>query len=228
MHPVIRIISVVLTIAFLAHPVPGVLLFVATLLLVYATRQESVKIQDLVRYLRGLRWLLITILILYLWMTPGMPIFESEYIPSYLVPSQEGLQIALQRIISLILIVCMVVLFIMNIARAELLAGLCWLTKPLRIFRLDNERLSLRLTLVLDLVPEARATVSGSVKELLQTKPGIQRFSQVFAGMYQQALLRAAETEMSDISIPVLPAPRIWQWLFPAGLVIVFIFLGRW
>jgi hypothetical protein len=227
MHPVIRIISVVLTIAFLAHPDPGVLLFVTAMLLIYAIRQDSVTIPDLLRYLRGLRWLLATILVLYLWMTPGMPLFESEYIPSYLVPSVEGLQIALQRVISLLLIVCMVVLLLMNIAREELLAALCWLTKPLNALRLDSERLSLRLTLVLDLVPEARTVVSGAIQELLQQKPGIKIFSQVFSSMYQQILLRAAETEVGDTVIPTLSAPRAIQWLIPAVLVLVYISLGR-
>jgi energy-coupling factor transport system permease protein len=227
MHPVIRIISVLVTIAFLAHPEPGVLLFVTSILLLYALSQDSIKLGELVHYIRSLRWLLITIVILYMWMTPGMPLFESEYVSPYLVPSIEGLQIALQRVISLLLIVCMVVLLIVNMIREELLAALCWLTRPLQIFRLDYERLSLRLMLVLDIVPEAKTMVSSSIHELLKEKPGIRKFSHVFSSVYKQVLIRAEQTEPRNIEIPEISAPRAIQWLMPAGLIIVFILLNR-
>jgi energy-coupling factor transport system permease protein len=225
MHPAIRIISVVITIVFLAHPEPGVLLFVAAMVLALLLVKRGMHFHSLLRYIRGLRWLLLAILVLYLWMTPGMPLFDTTLLPHYLVPSREGLIIALQRVASLLLIVSLVALLLLHTAREDLLAALCWLTRPLRVLKLDNERLSLRLILVLELVPAAKNLVTAAMRVLAQTRPGMDNFSRVFSNLYRQVLAQADTSGTRDVVIPVLPAPTLWQWLLPACLVVIFVTL---
>jgi energy-coupling factor transport system permease protein len=100
--------------------------------------------------LRRLRWLLLSIAILYLWFTPGAALIPQL---GSLSPSRPGLMLGALRILSLLVIVSYCVFLLRLTPVSQLIVGLQSLLKPAGRFGFETSRLAVRLGLVLDYVP---------------------------------------------------------------------------
>lgn len=108
------------------------------------------------RLVRRVRLLLLAIVILFAWFTPGEALLVDW---PRLGPTREGAALAALHAGRLLAVVCAVALLLERLSLERLVAGLHALARPLRLIGVPPERLALRLLLVLRLVeatPRAR------------------------------------------------------------------------
>lgn len=99
---------------------------------------------------RRSRWLLLTLLILFGWLTPGTPL------PGVPGASQEGLLLAAENLGRLLLALSVVAMLLTALTPAELVAGLRSLLAPLSLLGISRDRIAVRLALTLAEVEAAR------------------------------------------------------------------------
>ncbi|MDR1424666.1 MAG: energy-coupling factor transporter transmembrane protein EcfT [Azoarcus sp.] len=107
------------------------------------------------RLVKRVRILLLAILVLFAWSTPGEAIFIDW---PRLSPSREGVLYALVHGGRLLAVVCWVAILLARMSADRLVGGLYALARPLAVVGVSAERVALRLLLVLRYVDEARAS----------------------------------------------------------------------
>jgi energy-coupling factor transporter transmembrane protein EcfT len=107
------------------------------------------------RLLMRVRVLLLAILALFAWFTPGEAVLMDW---PRLSPSREGLLLALAHAGRLLAVVCWVAILLARMSTDRLVSGLYTLARPFGVFGLSAERLALRLLLVLRYVEAARGS----------------------------------------------------------------------
>lgn len=147
------------------HPFVKILCFVLILLLTNTLSDEwliclcmalcfmavCLNKYNFLRVLRRMRWLFISLLIIYAFTTPG------EYIPEFLAyssPTYEGCVLGLMQIAKLLIALASLSLLFSSSSKQDLIAGLYMLLTPLKLLGLNAERFSARLLLTLDYVEE--------------------------------------------------------------------------
>jgi energy-coupling factor transporter transmembrane protein EcfT len=98
------------------------------------------------RLLRRIRFLLLAILILFAWMTPGQAFFP---LWTFLGPTREGLLLAVDHGLRLVGVVALVALLLGRGGRDFVVSGLYALMAPCALIGLSRDRLAVRLLLVL-------------------------------------------------------------------------------
>lgn len=106
--------------------------------------------------LRRSRWLLLTMLVLFGWLTPGTPL------PSIPGASQEGLLLAAASIARLLIALATVALILKVLSAPELVAGMRSLLAPLALLNISRDRIAVRLALTLNEVESSR---NGETRE---------------------------------------------------------------
>jgi len=220
MHPVIRVVSFLVFCVALARPDPGQLIVAVLLIggLLFTLTLAQVR-QTLVM-VRRLRWLLLSILVIYGWFTPGVPL--DLPLPEYLLPTRAGLEEGAPRVLTLILILLAAGILLVSTSRQQLIAALYWLLSPLRHLRWPPERLAIRLALTLDYV-----TRQASLWQIPPTTPAtrgirgrITHIAQHLAGLLPQLFEQAEQPSTREVTLDILPPPSVRQWGWPVLLVI--------
>ena len=98
------------------------------------------------RLVRRIRFLLLAILILFAWMTPGQAFFPQWTTAG---PTREGLLLATDHGLRLVGVVALVALLLGRGGRDFVVSGLYALMAPCRLIGLSRDRLAVRLLLVL-------------------------------------------------------------------------------
>lgn len=140
----------------------GSILFLWAVMAVFAQRSEGWSLGALavasltvalvcaraqcVRLLARIRVLLLAILVLFAWFTPGEAVLMDWPRAS---PSREGLLLALTHCSRLVALVCWVAILLGRMPVDRLVSGLYALARPCGVFGLSAERIALRLLLVL-------------------------------------------------------------------------------
>ena len=208
MHPAIRIVNCLLLIMMLASGIPlafFISLGVTLLLLAWRYRQDSLP--DITAAWR-LRWLFASILVLYILFPP---IAEVGWLAALAAAFLEaGLRIG-----ALIAIVMLVQTLFAMTERQHVIAGLLWLLKPLTVIGIPVERFTLRLMLVMEVVPQAQALLKQQDRNENVADGRIARAGKRLTSAYAR-VIEAAEREPHDmIDVPVLPPPLLHEWLSP-------------
>jgi energy-coupling factor transport system permease protein len=214
-HPIIRIAIFFVAAAFLATGQYSVMLFIAIALLVILARAPAAAWRAPITLLRRLRWLLISMLAVYGWFTPGTALWPALGMAA---PTLEGLSEGLLRATALLLIALAAQLLITSIARPQLLAALYWFAQPLRLLGLSRERLALRLVLTLDAVPRLADVLTPRLYEGLSGNV-VTRFGQIAARAFQGALQNAEQQANSPVEIATTTRPPLHQWFYPVILI---------
>jgi hypothetical protein len=162
LHPTIRIIYLLaLAVAvYVATPMMLVVLIaVLSALLLYCRAENFLKL------LRRMRWLLLFLMIIYAFNTPG------EYLrqwPFDIAPTYEGLHSGLLQIARIVIMLAGVALLLKTTSRDNLMAGFFLLLYPLKWIKLHPERLAVRLWLTLHYVEEAppAKSIAGFLQSL--------------------------------------------------------------
>ncbi|MCI0505375.1 MAG: energy-coupling factor transporter transmembrane protein EcfT [Gammaproteobacteria bacterium] len=229
MHPVIRIVSFLILAGFVAFGGLYELAagFVLVLSVVLYRRLQSFELST--RIIKRMRWLFLSILIVYLWFTPGEPIlpFASAFIPTF-----QGLQSGMLRVFSLILIIFAVNYFIATIARNSLVEAIVWLLYPLHWFGIETGQLALRIALTLELIPRTQQLVLDIKQHYVdarinsnQPKRAAVRKSLVLSRLvmishllemlFERTIYEADRMPPEKIVVDTMQKPPLSQWVVP-------------
>lgn len=222
-HPVIRVVSFLVLGGFVALGgiaqllIAGVLLALAYALYSVTASHETARTISVTAMLARMRWLFLSLLILYFWFTPGQPLFPaaSANLQTYL-PTVQGVQAGLVRAAALVLLALAVALLLRSTPRAQLVAALYWLVKPLNVLGAAADKIALRVALTLEVVAEAQL--------LLRCAPApsdgrpLERIGRYAAALLQEAIDRAEHSPAHVVEIDDYSAPPWRQWLYPLAL----------
>lgn len=207
MHPLIRIVCLLIIAGSTPWLPPLALAAGSATLLGWAAIRPPLA-RALRRGLQRLRWLLISLVVLYLWFSPGEPLWPAL---GPFSPTDTGLWLALERAGVLIVMVGAAVALLHDAAPREVAAGLRQLLA--RILPGDTAvRFAYRVGLLLAELPRVERRVRASLRE---PGPATERAA---------ALIRAVERE-ADAG-PLAPEPLCEpgsvptvQWLLPLALL---------
>ena len=221
-HPLIRVVTLLLFSAgaSLARP----MLLIAGLILLAGLYLYSgfPAMARLMAMLKRLRWLMLAILLVYGWWTPGEALFP---VSAMLSPTVEGVQLGFMRMLVLVLIVAAVHLLLQRTGREQLLAALMQLFTPFSS-RKCRERIAVRIVLSMEAVsqiqPLLHRTLSGhSIMSQRLSGLGI-----AAADIYTAVLDTADQVKCDSINVVEVPPPARWQWLVPlllaTGIILLF------
>ncbi|MGB7650777.1 MAG: hypothetical protein WBL62_06260 [Gallionella sp.] len=142
-HPALPISTWCLLIAWMQRLDFYALLFMAGVMLFtsayFAARQ-------LVQLLRRTRWILLSLLVIYAYATPGQAALPMLGDWS---PVREGLQDGTAQLLKLLLALASLAILLEKLPRLQLIAGLYSLFSPLKFFGVSRERCAIRLALTL-------------------------------------------------------------------------------
>jgi len=229
MHAVIKIVCFLVFSAMVATgEVPVLLLGLALLIPLYAVNlngQERVHIAPAVTMLKRLRWLFLSIFIIYLFFTPGVLL-----IPSVLWgPTEEGVFLGLSRIMVLVLIVAAVNVLLGSTRQMEFLAAVHWCLWPLSWLGLPHERLAVRISLTLETVSaarkafrrESRQSTKNDASQNVTKDSKLTAISDTALRLFTQAIDVGEATPLREIAIPDNARPPLIQWGIPLFLASV-------
>jgi len=218
MHPVIRIICFLVFVTCLSRANAGQLfsgLALFSLLYLYSPIDF---LQRAFAMLLRLRWFFLSILVLYVWMTPDTSslLSDSSSVFSF-IPS--GIASGLGRIFSLVLIVLAVSYLLASLEQNQLIAAIYWLAAMVL-------RLAMGMEAVGKLAKTARLK-DGNENRLEAGKNFYHRITSSMQYYYEYVLGCAKEDTGREYTFDCLNPPAFWQWGFPLGLYFLFLLAGR-
>lgn len=216
MHPLIRVVTLLIFIAGLAFARPLFLVAGIGLLLMLNILVGFPAPGRLLQMVSRLRWLFLAILLVYGWWTPGVELFPAMGSWS---PTSEGIFIGLLRVLSLVLIVAAVHLLLQLTSRNELLPAIMQTIRPVTT-EAARARLAVRLLLTLEAVAQVQPLVSESLKKHPLSDVRLTTLGDAARTLYNDVLERAARSGTEVIDVPAPDAPPLWQWLIPTGLLV--------
>jgi len=176
--------------------------------------------KDIWRMCWRMKWLWLSLLILYGWFIPGSPLFFTNSIPLFLVPSSEGLIMGLLRGLVLLNIISAVVLIIKSTSKESLIVSIIWLMTPLRLFRVNTARFSARLVLTMERVTDTENEIRTSLSKNNQSTSIFQRGIDSIARLLVNIEQQAGDSPTVLVSLPQIEMPALVQWLLPLLLFV--------
>jgi len=197
------------------------LIFIIAALLIILIINGQTYWHDAWRMSVRLKWLWLSLLVLYGWFLPGSPIFLSETIPLRFIPSYEGLSLGALRALALLSIVCAVVIVIGSTKREALIVSIMWLIKPLQILKINTGHFAARLVLTLEQVTATETEIKNAMAAKDIDTSMVQRGIDVIANLLLNIEMHASNSSLMEVSLPEIDAPKMFQWLIPLALFIV-------
>ena len=212
MHPVFRLLGLMALAVFLFRYRLPALLLVQALILGLAYARDPASPGRILQAVRRLRWLLLSIAVIYLWIAPEPVPGQPGWLPRW-----PDIAIALERAGVLVVLVSAVELLRQGTRPEEMAAALMVVLAPLRWIGVDVETLSRRIALTLETVPRTAELVTQAARS---EAPGKR-----LAGWGAAAarLVRRIEDEAaraaSSPPLPVLERPGLRDWAILVPLV---------
>lgn len=234
MHPAIKIILFLIYAAAVAFGDALSLLAGAVLVLALYLPGPRERLFLALRMLRRMRWLFLSIALVYLLFTPGRLLFSTWPWG----PTVEGLSGGAQRIASLMLIVFAVNLLLRTTPRPALISAILWCLMPLSWVGLPRERLAVRIALTLDAVDGVQAIYrhrprDGECPEevpakapIIGLKARLWRIGATAQRLVVAVIEQAESVPAQAIEVPRPSNPPLAQWLYPLLLGALFTVLG--
>jgi len=218
MHPVIRVFSAIVAIAFLATPAWGEVLLVQMISTGLLVSKDKALLLPALKMLGRLKWLYLSIFIVYGWFTPGQSVSALHMVNAAYLPTIEGLQAGALRVSVLIAIVSVVAGLLQTMEKDKLVAAIVWLTLPLQKVGLDSQRFALLLVLTLDRVLHSETAVRELLREKKQRAGLLNMASAIIAGSLLRVENSASQEQVVAINLDEISSPPPWQWLIPLVL----------
>jgi energy-coupling factor transporter transmembrane protein EcfT len=225
MHPVIRVFCLIVLATALSvgaqwqHVLLGAVVVSAGYL--WAQQRGLRKLWVMVT---RLRWLWLSLCVVYFWFTPGAALFPQIGGWS---PSVPGVREGLVRVGILLELVAGAHLLLQSTPRERLLGAVHWLVTPLRRFGASPDRFALRLVLVLEVVPQIRPLTRSSRSRSDQRRGRVARLAGAAAEVFRATLEQAATSSLHPIDIPDSGAPPAVEWLYPLLFAVGFWLVGH-
>lgn len=207
-HPLIRVLLLFVYAGFVAAMPPSALPWCVLPLVVVYVFLGRPALGRLAFALWRIRWLVLSIAILYFWFTPGLPLF-SHAIPG--VPTRDGLLLGFGRVFALMLMVGAVTALLAATSRPELIAAIRACARPLECLGLDSHRFSRRLVLTLEAAPKLQA----QVRRVRDSRDSA--FADTAARLLLDAEADARRQPPAPEPAPVT-MPRWYEWAAPLFL----------
>jgi len=160
-HPAAQILAWCLLVVAMQLLAPGMLLAAAGAVLLCAFAVSRHKFMQL---LRRTRWILLSLLLIYAWSTPGQALPEALGV---FAPTREGLMDGALQLIRLLAALAALAILLDRLHRQHLIAGLYTLFAPLRLIGLSRERFAVRLALTLHYAEVAMLRSRGNWQDVL-------------------------------------------------------------
>lgn len=222
MHPVICIVSFATLSVFVATA-QAANLILSSILLSSLYWIGNTPIDPALKMLRRMRWFFISILVLYFWFTPGDVLVPG--LPGWLsslLPSKNGFQEGIARLVALVVIVVAANLLLRSTTREQLLGAIYWLIAPL--FKLAAERVALRMVLTIEAVEKVQPIISATLKDIQHAR-SLGEIGVTTASIFNKTLAGAGQEALAKIDIPTAGSPPLYQWLYPILLTAVMVLL---
>ena len=160
MHPLVKLLYFILLL-LLTSLAGGIELFL--LLMVFCLLLLVFKNKSFLLAVRRMRWLFLSLLIIYAFGTPGelVPMFPVNFAPTF-----EGIQLGWMQIEKLLIALAALSLLLISSSREQMLLGLYMLLIPFKFIGLNVERFAARLMLTLDYVEELAVKDGYSFNQL--------------------------------------------------------------
>jgi len=177
--------------------------------------------------LRRLRWFFLSIGLLYVWGTPGTPLWPiGTDLAPWWMPTGDGLRAAVERMAAFAAIVLASRALLDVLSRHELLQAIQGLVAPFEHIGFPCQRLSIRILLVLEVLGEVQRLVAGCLATRDRSGSPFAQFGGVAASVFEAVVERADRAPLEPIRLPGYRPPPGWQWSYPMGLAIGAILLG--
>ncbi|MGB5426459.1 MAG: hypothetical protein WBN95_06690 [Gammaproteobacteria bacterium] len=212
MHPLIRVVMLLLFTAAMATARPELLAGGAAVLLLLYVLVGIPSMATLVRMMKRLRWLLVAIVFVYGWWTPGDNLW-----PGALSPTMQGLSLGLLRVMALLAIVGAVNLLLQSTPREELLPAIMQLIKPLTTQHM-RERIAVRVLLSIEAVSQVQSLASDVLRKHPLTTRKFTTIARSSRLLYKNVLDRAALAGDTLIEVKEPVSPPWWQWVIPLAM----------
>ena len=186
----------------------------AAMLLLYFVLAGTPSPATLVLMVKRLRWLLLAILLVYGWWTPGASLWPDV---AALSPTIDGLFLGSLRIMALLAIVAAVHLLLQSTSREELLPAIMQLIRPLTTHRM-RERIAVRALLSIEAVTQVQSLASDVLREHPVTTGKFTNIASSSRLLYKNVLDRAALAGDTLIEVNELASPPWWQWVIPLAM----------
>lgn len=231
MHAVIRIVAFLIFTLYIVFGGFSELVFgIAIISAGYLFPRSRIELWQVnLQMLKRMKWLFLSLLVVYLWFTPGSPII------SYIAgasPTWQGLQLGGLKIGSLIIIVLAVNLLVRPTSKEALISGLLWWMSPLRWFGVPYERFAVRIVLTFNMIAEMQYEYellrrSGENAENRISKVNdssrflwrLDYIGQTGASLIKFVLDKAEAAATPSIELPEEAGPPLHQWLLPIALL---------
>lgn len=169
-----------------------------------------------------MRWLFLSLLIVYFWFTPGTSLIPAW---SEWTPSIEGVVTGVLRMLTLVLLVLAVSLLIQATPRESMVSAIIWLLSPMRVIGISTDRFAVRLMLTLEKVTEVQDLYGEQSRDISVTEGKFSAYGRLMLGLFQNVIERSEQSVPKDIKVPEQSSPVWYQWLFPVGLGLGFFLL---
>jgi energy-coupling factor transport system permease protein len=198
-HPAAQILAWCLLVATVQHLSLSNLLLVTLLVVLAALSLSSRKLLQLIR---RTRWLMLSLLLIYGYSTPGLAIFTAL---AQFSPTQEGVHDGVLQLARLLVALAGLAILLDKLHRQHWMAGLYTLFLPLDWLGLSRERFAVRLALTLHYA------------ELAMLR-GTQRWQDILSSLSEQN---------NEVDTQVLTLP-IYRYTFADGLLLTLASLLLW
>jgi energy-coupling factor transporter transmembrane protein EcfT len=172
-HPAAQILVWCLLVAIMQFLTLGNLLVAAGFVLLSALLLSAHKFMQL---LRRTRWIMLSLLLIYAYSTPGQPLLDALGMFS---PSREGLGDGVLQLVRLLAALAGLAILLDRLHRSQLIAGLYTLLAPLQLIGVSRERVAVRLALTLHYAEVAMLreshTWQDSLRSLFEPHDGISK-----------------------------------------------------
>jgi energy-coupling factor transport system permease protein len=142
------------------HPVTQITLWISLAIAVQAMQSFALPLlalaltfiaykahaKRLMTLLRRTRWIIVSLLIVYSFMTPGEAMWRMQYVLS---PTKEGVVDGLMQLSRLVCVLAGLSILLTLLTQQKLISGLYTLSYPLRFVGVSRERIAVRLGLTL-------------------------------------------------------------------------------
>lgn len=185
-----------------------------------------------------MKWFFLSILVVYLWFTPGSPLFGLD-IP--VVPTVEGVRSGLLRVMSLVLVIFAVNYFVTAIARTKLVDAVVWLLYPINWLGINTTTIALRIALALEIIPKVQQIVLSArqdfqdhnmdsvenqyinQKNIVWNK--LSAASRIVERLFVRVVDEAMNMQHERITLGENANPPLLQWGIPLTMLVLFVWV---
>ena len=127
---------------------------------------------------------------------------------------------SIQRCSMLIILILSIRLLLRMCPQQELLQGLYWLLRPLKLIGLNHHRITLRLALTLQFALQLgdNGLLDKTSRQANSIKKRIISHAEAIGIQFEKAINQKAD--ITKLSVPLIESPRWYLWMLPLFLLI--------